>query len=145
MSDDLGKTRHAAAIRILLGEVQPLVDQVTAAAKELEQARAKFQTDVAALSTAISGAVKDGANSALGVSRMTFESALDKREGALHAAGHELVDTLKHEVDKRGRALLGLDQLLQRRWALLLMFLAVFAIVGGAVGGTIAVHMLVGS
>ena len=93
----------------------------------------------------IAQATSNGANQALHTSRMNFESMIDERGRKLYSSGMKAAELIDDKLRSRVVKLTALNRALKRKGGMFLMLTAAFSIVGGAVGGAVAVRLLFGT
>jgi hypothetical protein len=134
--------RHSAAIRILLGEVEPLVTKVAKMTEALDKAREALTAALADFSPKV--------ESTFDVSTTRSVIALQKgihgtmTEGArdLKKSGAEAAEAINDQLTRRIITLRLLNKDLRRRTGLYLFLGFAFALLAAVVGAMIAVQML---
>ena len=136
---------HAAQVRILLGELEPLVTKVAAIAAAMDTTSAGLQSQLDALSGEVAKAMDEGTARSASNLTMSVKSMMADERKELCATGvkaAELIDgRLRSRVVEFTALNRALNRALKRKGGMFLMLTAAFSIVGGA----IAARLLVGA
>jgi hypothetical protein len=136
---------HAAQVRILLGELEPLVTKVAEIAGAMDTTSAGLKTQLDELTGKIEKAMDDGAARSASHMKMSFKSMMADERKELNATGVRAAELIDDKLQSRVLKLGALNTALERKGGMFLMLTAVFSMVGGAVGGAVAARLLSGA
>lgn len=102
----------------------------------------RFETLDSSLASKVEQATKDAAGKAFLASRMGFESMISEQERKLIEAGRNASSAIGAQLGTGLTQLVAVNEALERKAWRFIAILAACSVLGGAIGGVVAVKML---